>query len=483
MAKRLVIVESPAKARTIAGYLGDDYAVGSSVGHVARPSGSREGRSGGQRKRFGALGVDVDRASSRTTSSIPARRRSLTTSRSCLADADELLLATDEDREGEAIAWHLVEVLKPKVPVRRMVFHEITKDAITRALDDTRGIDDRPRRRAGDAPDPRSPYGYEVSPVLWKKVMQRLSAGRVQSVATRLVVERERERMAFRSADYWDLLATFDPGRVRGATRVGRRQPESPRARTSRRRRASCARATSSSSTRMPRLAGRASRRRDRSRSARSTTGRIAASRPRRSARRPCSRRRAGSCASRRRRRCASPSASTSRATSRTCGRTPRRYPSRRSTAARAQVASSSARTSSPPSRGSTAARSRTRRRRTRRSAPPGDSFRTPKELQRRARARRARALRPRVETNARVADGGRARARPSRCGSARRARGGEDAEFGASGTVITFRGFLAAYEPGKDEPTDDDEERVLPQLRWVRTSTLLTLEPDGHAT
>src|SRR4029450_7522939 len=129
-----------------------------------------------------------------------------------LSESDELLLATDEDREGEAIAWHLVEVLKPKVPVRRMVFHEITKDAISRALDETRDIDDR----LVDAQETRRIldrlYAYEVSPVLWKKVTRGLSAGRVQSVATRLVVQRERERMAFRSAEYWDLLAGCGPG-------------------------------------------------------------------------------------------------------------------------------------------------------------------------------------------------------------------------------------------------------------------------------
>src|SRR3990170_3209978 len=180
MPKRLVIVESPAKARTIAGYLGNDYAVESSVGHIR----------------------DLpDRASD-----VPEAQRKR------LSEADELLLATDEDREGEAIAWHLVEVLKPKVPVRRMVFHEITKEAIARALEETRSID----KRLVDAQETRRIldrlYGYEVSPVLWKKVTRGLSAGRVQSVATRLVVERERERMAFTSAEYWDLLATFDPG-------------------------------------------------------------------------------------------------------------------------------------------------------------------------------------------------------------------------------------------------------------------------------
>ena len=140
-----------------------------------------------------------------------------------LKNADELLLATDEDREGEAIAWHLREVLEPKVPVRRMVFHEITRPAIERALTETRDIDDR----LVDAQETRRIldrlYGYEVSPVLWRKIMQGLSAGRVQSVATRLVVERERERMRFVAADYWDIVATLEPGRVHGAARRGRR--------------------------------------------------------------------------------------------------------------------------------------------------------------------------------------------------------------------------------------------------------------------
>ena len=128
-----------------------------------------------------------------------------------LKDADELFLATDEDREGEAIAWHLLQVLEPKVPVRRMVFHEITREAIQRALADTRDLDER----LVDAQETRRIldrlYGYEVSPVLWRKVRAGLSAGRVQSVATRLVVERERERMAFRSASYWDVTGVFAP--------------------------------------------------------------------------------------------------------------------------------------------------------------------------------------------------------------------------------------------------------------------------------
>jgi DNA topoisomerase-1 len=212
VAKHLVIVESPAKARTIAGYLGSDYAVESSVGHIRDLPNRASDVPAEQRKRFGALGVDVEKGFEPYYVVDPGKKKIVTELKKHLASADVLLLATDEDREGEAIAWHLVQVLKPKVPVRRMVFHEITKDAIARAASETRDIDDR----LVDAQETRRIldrlYGYEVSPVLWKKVTRGLSAGRVQSVATRLVVQRERERMAFRSAEYWDLEATFDPG-------------------------------------------------------------------------------------------------------------------------------------------------------------------------------------------------------------------------------------------------------------------------------
>ncbi|HEY5872615.1 MAG TPA: type I DNA topoisomerase [Gaiellaceae bacterium] len=212
MGKSLVIVESPAKARTIEGYLGSGYAVGSSIGHVRDLPDRAKDVPEAQRKRFGALGVDVDDGFEPYYVVDPGKKKVIADLKKRLADADELLLATDEDREGEAIAWHLVQVLKPKVPVRRMVFHEITKDAITRALDETRAIDDR----LVDAQETRRIldrlYGYEVSPVLWKKVMPRLSAGRVQSVATRLVVDRERERMRFVAAGYWDIVGTFEPG-------------------------------------------------------------------------------------------------------------------------------------------------------------------------------------------------------------------------------------------------------------------------------
>ena len=176
-----------------------------------RPA-ERAGDPEGASEAVGALGVDVDDGFEPYYVVDPDKKRVVADLKKKLTDADELLLATDEDREGEAIAWHLLQVLKPKVPVSRMVFHEITKDAIERALDETREIDER----LVDAQETRRIldrlYGYEVSPVLWKKVMPRLSAGRVQSVATRLVVERERERMAFVAASYWDLVGTFDPG-------------------------------------------------------------------------------------------------------------------------------------------------------------------------------------------------------------------------------------------------------------------------------
>ncbi len=211
--RRLVIVESPAKAKTIAGYLGKDYMVESSIGHIRDlPHNATEVPADQKQEPWARLGVNVDHEFEPLYVVDPKKKSVVSDLKAKLKNADELLLATDEDREGEAIAWHLVEVLQPKVPVRRMVFHEITKPAIERALGETREIDDR----LVDAQETRRIldrlYGYEVSPVLWRKVMKGLSAGRVQSVATRLVVERERERIEFRAAEYWDIVGTFVPG-------------------------------------------------------------------------------------------------------------------------------------------------------------------------------------------------------------------------------------------------------------------------------
>ncbi|MEV0394539.1 type I DNA topoisomerase [Polymorphospora rubra] len=207
---RLVIVESPAKAKTISGYLGPGYVVEASLGHVRDlPRNAADVPARFKKEPWARLGVDVDNGFTALYVVSADRRQQIAKLTKLAKEVDEVFLATDEDREGEAIAWHLVETLKPKVPVKRMVFHEITKPAIQAAVANPREID----RHLVDAQEARRIldrlYGYEVSPVLWKKVMPRLSAGRVQSVATRIVVERERQRMAFRTAEYWDILATL----------------------------------------------------------------------------------------------------------------------------------------------------------------------------------------------------------------------------------------------------------------------------------
>ncbi len=211
--QRLVIVESPTKVKTIAGFLGDGYIVESSRGHVRDlPTGAAEVPAKFKGEKWARTGVDVDNGFEPLYVVHPDKRATMRSLKAALAGADELLLATDGDREGEAIAWHLLQELKPTVPVKRMVFHEITPQAIAEAVANPRDLDDdlvdaQETRRILDRL-----YGYEVSPVLWKKVMPRLSAGRVQSVATRLVVDRERSRIAFRGASYWDLDATLDAG-------------------------------------------------------------------------------------------------------------------------------------------------------------------------------------------------------------------------------------------------------------------------------
>ncbi|MBT1180671.1 type I DNA topoisomerase [Bifidobacterium sp. CP2] len=214
---KLVIVESPTKARKIGGYLGDGYTVMASVGHIrdlAQPSQVPAA----DKARYGKFGVDVDNGFKPYYIVDGDKRKTVSELKSALKNASELYLATDEDREGEAIAWHLVETLKPKVPVKRMVFHEITKNAIQQSLMQTRDVD----ADMVDAQETRRIldrlYGYELSPVLWRKVGPGLSAGRVQSVATRLIVERERERMAFVRAPYWDVAATLEAPGAEGAS-------------------------------------------------------------------------------------------------------------------------------------------------------------------------------------------------------------------------------------------------------------------------
>ncbi|WP_191496815.1 type I DNA topoisomerase, partial [Mycobacterium simulans] len=209
--RRLVIVESPTKARKLAGYLGSGYIVESSRGHIRDlPRAAADVPAKFKSEPWARLGVNVDADFEPLYIISPEKKSTVSELKGLLKDVDELYLATDGDREGEAIAWHLMETLKPRIPVKRMVFHEITEPAILEAAQNPRDldidlVDAQETRRILDRL-----YGYEVSPVLWKKVAPKLSAGRVQSVATRIIVQRERDRMAFRSASYWDILAKLD---------------------------------------------------------------------------------------------------------------------------------------------------------------------------------------------------------------------------------------------------------------------------------
>ncbi len=208
--KTLVIVESPAKARTISKYLGKNFTVEASVGHVRDlPQGKKNLPEKYRDEEWADLGVNVNQDFEPVYVIVPGKSKQITALRKKLKDAQELLLATDEDREGEAISWHLVELLKPKVPCQRLVFHEITKEAILEALAHPRDLDQQLIRAQETRRILDRLYGYGVSPLLWRKVRTKLSAGRVQSVAVRLIVQRERERMAFVRASYWDLLGTF----------------------------------------------------------------------------------------------------------------------------------------------------------------------------------------------------------------------------------------------------------------------------------
>ncbi|HEU5264478.1 MAG TPA: type I DNA topoisomerase, partial [Gaiellaceae bacterium] len=479
MPKRLVIVESPAKARTIAGYLGGEYAVESSVGHIRDLPDRASDVPEAQRKRFGALGVDVGNEFEPYYIVDPGKKKIVGELRKHLSGADELLLATDEDREGEAIAWHLVEVLKPKVPVRRMVFHEITKEAIGRALAETRDID----QRLVDAQETRRIldrlYGYEVSPVLWKKVTRGLSAGRVQSVATRLVVERERERMAFTSAEYWDLLATFDPGgfearllAVNGA-RVAQGRDFAP---TGVLEDESLVRLDETAARSLAaRLGGAAFR-----------VGSVE-ERPYR--RKPAAPFRTATLQQEASRKLRFAAQTTMRVAQRLYEAGYITYMRTDSTTL-SESALEAARTQvrdlfgdeyvpdKPRRYGRAVANAQEAHEAIR---PAGDAFRSPKELQREL-GRDEHALYDLIWKRTLASQMEDARGQTVSLRLAARSSADEEVEFGASGTVITFRGFLAAYEPGRDEPADD-EERVLPNLAVGQEVSCTALEPEGHAT
>jgi DNA topoisomerase I len=486
--KRLVIVESPAKAKTIAGYLGKDFVVESSVGHIRDlPERAADIPAEYKGQPWARLGVDVEHGFEPIYVVDPDKKKKVNELKKLLASSDELLLATDEDREGEAIAWHLMEVLKPKVPVSRMVFHEITRDAIERALGETRDVD----KRLVDAQETRRIldrlYGYEVSPVLWKKITRGLSAGRVQSVATRLVVERERERMKFVSSAWWDLEATFDPesfaARLVGLD--GKRVAQGRDFGQDGKLKGTDVLQLDESAVRglAERLEG-----------ASFSVSRVE-QKP--YVRRPSAPFMTSTLQQEASRKLRFTAQTTMRVAQRlyengyiTYMRTDSTTLSESAlTAARAQAA-----TLFGPEYVPAQPRRYERKVKNAQEAheairPSGDAFRTPQDVERELNRDEHRLYEliwiRTVASQMADAKGQTVSLRITGSSSA-----GEQAEFGASGTVITFRGFLAAYEESRDEASangnaesSDDEERRLPNLAEGDAVTLLELEPQGHET
>ncbi|HZQ82257.1 MAG TPA: type I DNA topoisomerase [Gaiellaceae bacterium] len=481
MAKKLVIVESPAKAKTIAGYLGPDFVVESSVGHIRDlPNNAGEIPAKFKGEAWARLGVNVDKDFEPLYVVDSRKKKVVSDLKAKLKNVDELLLATDEDREGEAIAWHLREVLDPKVPVRRMVFHEITRPAIERALTETRDIDDdlvdaQETRRILDRL-----YGYEVSPVLWRKIMQGLSAGRVQSVATRLVVERERERMRFVAADYWDIVATFEPGaftaRLTGldGRRVaqGRDFDQQGNLRTK-----DTVQVVEADARELAeKLEG--------------AEFEVTSVEEKPYTRRPAAPFMTSTLQQEASRKLRLSSQQTMRVAQRlyengyiTYMRTDSTTLSESAlTAARDQARQLYGADSVPE-----APRQYTRKVKNAQEAheairPAGDRFRTPDEVKRELSGDEFNVydLIWKRTIASQMAD---ARGQTVSVRIAGTASDGRVAEFSTAGTVITFRGFLLAYEEGRDEAADDDEERMLPKLAQGDALNATALDPEGHST
>ena len=479
--RKLVIVESPAKAKTIAGYLGPDFVVESSVGHIRDlPNNAGEIPAKFKGEAWARLGVNVDKDFEPLYVVDSRKKKVVSDLKAKLKNADELLLATDEDREGEAIAWHLREVLNPKVPVRRMVFHEITRPAIERALTETRDIDDclvdaQETRRILDRL-----YGYEVSPVLWRKIMQGLSAGRVQSVATRLVVERERERMRFVAADYWDIVGTFEPGAftARLTSLDGRRVAQGRDFDQQGQLRTKEAVQVAETSARelAAELEGSAFE--------------VTSVEEKPYTRRPAAPFMTSTLQQEASRKLRLSSQQTMRVAQRlyengyiTYMRTDSTTLSESAlTAARGQARELYGADSVPD-----APRQYTRKVKNAQEAheairPAGDRFRTPEEVKRELSGDEFNVydLIWKRTIASQMAD---ARGQTVSVRIAGAARDGRVAEFSTAGTVITFRGFLLAYEEGRDEVAEDDEERLLPKLAEGDALNATQLDPEGHST
>src|SRR5690348_10605648 len=478
---KLVIVESPAKAKTIAGYLGKEFVVESSIGHVRDlPHNAAEIPAKYKSESWSRLGVDVDNGFQPLYVVDSRKKKVVSDLKAKLKNAEELLLATDEDREGEAIAWHLREVLQPKVPVRRMVFHEITRPAIERALTETRDIDDdlvdaQETRRILDRL-----YGYEVSPVLWRKIMQGLSAGRVQSVATRLVVDRERERMRFVAAGYWDIVATFEPGAfdARLSAVDGRR----------------VAQGRDFDQQGTLRTADAVQLGEDEARALASglegSAFAVSSVEEKPYTRRPAAPFMTSTLQQEASRKLRLSSQQTMRVAQRlyengyiTYMRTDSTTLSESALAAARDQARELYGAETVPAE----PRQYTRKVKNAQEAheairPAGDKFRTPDEVWRELSADEFNVydLIWKRTVASQMAD---ARGQTVSVRITGEASDGRAAEFATAGTVITFRGFLLAYEEGRDEPTTDDEERLLPKLAEGDDLSASRLDPDGHAT
>jgi DNA topoisomerase-1 len=480
MAKKLVIVESPAKAKTIAGYLGPEFDVESSVGHIRDlPQNAAEIPAKYKSESWARLGVDVDNDFQPLYVVDSRKKKVVADLKAKLKQADELLLATDEDREGEAIAWHLREVLEPKVPVRRMVFHEITRPAIERALAETRDIDDclvdaQETRRILDRL-----YGYEVSPVLWRKIMQGLSAGRVQSVATRLVVERERDRMLFVAADYWDIVATFDPGFDARLAAVDGRRVAHGRDFDQR------GRLRTADAVQLTEADARAL-----AAALEDAAYEVVSVEEKPYTRRPAAPFMTSTLQQEASRKLRLSSQQTMRIAQRlyengyiTYMRTDSTTLSESALAAAREQARGLYGAETVPAQ----PRQYTRKVKNAQEAheairPAGDRFRTPDDVRRELSGDEFNVydLIWKRTIASQMAD---ARGQTVSVRIAGQAGDGRRAEFATAGTVITFRGFLLAYEEGRDEPSADDEERLLPKLSEGDTLDATALEPDGHST
>ncbi len=490
--RKLVIVESPAKARTIAGYLGDGFEVEASVGHIRDLPQPSELPADMKKGPFGRFAVDVDNGFAPYYVVDADKKKKVSELKRLLKDADELYLATDEDREGEAIAWHLLETLEPKVPVKRMVFHEITREAIQRALEATREID----THLVDAQETRRIldrlYGYEVSPVLWRKVRAGLSAGRVQSVATRLVVERERERMAFRSAEYWDVQGRFEPadeGTAAGAFGARLVQVDGARVATGRDFDDS---GTLKTKGAVPLtevdVTALVEGLRDAEFAVRGVETKPHTRRPAA----PFTTSTLQQEASRKLRFSARQTMRTAQGLYEngfiTYMRTDSVALSTQAVgAARRQAAELYGKEFVPDSPRTYASKSKNVQEAHEAIRPSGDSFRTPAQVAGQLRGDEFRLYeliwKRTVASQMADAKGSTASVRlgATTAGEARR-----DAEFAASGTVITFRGFLAVYEEGRDEDRTREEsetEARLPQMAAGQALDVLELLTDGHQT